>query len=135
MEPDIANLPTSPELPLGPTSPSPAGDLQSVGGPAPLTFSPDQIQALIGAPPQPGQEYTVTFRAGEIGPDGGVQVEVVQSPMEEAAEGPSSNPAEESVESDPPEVTEALGYDRAALMGERKKKSFPAGSGKDLEED
>jgi hypothetical protein len=135
MEPDIANLPISPGVPAGPQAPAGMGELQPEGGPAPLTFSPDQIQALIGSPPQPGQEYTVTFRAGEIGPDGGVQVEVVQSPMEEAAEGPSSNPAEESVESDPPEVTEALGYDRSALMKERKKTSFPSGSGKDLEDD
>jgi hypothetical protein len=135
MESDIAKLPTSPEVLPETQNPGGEGELQSAGVPAPLTFSPDQIQALIGAPPTPGQEYTVTFRAGEIGPDGGVQVEVVQSPMEETAEGATSNPAEEAVEADPPEVTEALGYDRAALMGERKKKSFPAGSGKDLEND
>lgn len=110
-------------------------------GPGPLSFTPDQEIALFGGPAEPGQEYTVTVRAGEPGPDGALSFEVVadapagapgaENPMEgHEPESPAADIAEDSED-----VTKALGYDRNALQRDRSKRGIPKLSAKDLEED
>lgn len=101
---------------------------------APLTFSDDQQVALFGGPAEPGQEYTITIRAGEPGEDGALPFEVVQeqAPSGEAPEGEGEEPVEEE---DSPELTQALGYDRGALMRDRRKMQAPDISAKSLKED
>lgn len=120
-----------------------------------VVFSPDQIQALIGTEAQPGEEITLTLRAGDL-TDGGQSFEVVPSePAVESELAPQTdNPAEESVE--PPQTTpeessegespaapaaptdplsKALGYDRPGLLKAQGKKQAPKLTAKDLQED
>lgn len=117
-----------------------------------VVFTPDQIQALIGAETQPGEEITLTLRAGDL-TDGGQSFEVVPSePAVESELAPpqTDNPVEESVE--PPQtasvesaegevqpladpLSKALGYDRPGLLKAQGKKQAPKLSAKDLEED
>lgn len=110
-------------------------------GPGPLTFTPEQEIALFGGPAEPGQEYTVTVRAGDPGPDGQISFEVVAEAPAGApgAEKPMDDHEPESPEDDLAEdsedVTKALGYDRNALQRDRSKRGIPKLSAKDLEED
>lgn len=114
--------------------------------PSSVTFSPDQVQSLVGGACEPGKEYTLTLRAGDMGEDGSQSFEVIPSDPAVAGElgEPTGEEVEETVEPPEPEhggampenpLHKALGYDREALLKARGTKSVPKLSAKDLSED
>jgi hypothetical protein len=87
-----------------------------------IDLTPEQREVLFGHTEcEPGQEYTVTLRTGDMGDSGSQSFEVVSEEPED----------EEDVEAATDESA-VLGYDRSKLMG---KKEAPKISARDLEYD
>ena len=95
-----------------------------------LELSPEQRSALFGdAPTASGDSFSVVLKAGDVLENGGAQTfEVVST--RNTADGPTGD--EEDAEGEMAPETEgtssddekkALGYDRGALTGSRKKQS------------
>ena len=123
--------PESPEVPEGPLSPAPEAE-----APSGLSLTPEQVSAMFGGPVEPGASMTVTLVAGDVGPGGSVSFDVVSDDSsEDAAEGESDDMGMPPITEDDPEVTKALGYDRSAVEGARRKRATMPINPKDLEED
>lgn len=110
-----------------------------------IDLTEEQRDALFGGPCSPGDTYTITLKAGDLG-DSGVQTFDVVSKGEDS-EGPVNDPEEQSREAAngvlPPDTgdddedeaeTKALGYNRQKALSGRRKTS-PKISAKDLEYD
>ena len=95
-----------------------------------VDLTPEQRSALFGdAPTSSGDSFSVVLKAGDVLENGGAQTfEVVSSRNtadsttedEEVAEGEMAPDADETSSDD---EKKALGYDRGALTGRRKKQS------------
>ena len=87
-----------------------------------VDLTPEQREALFGdQPPASGDTVTVTLKAGDVLENGGAQTfEVVPNAAPEGEPDGDEAPADESSSDD---EKKALGYDRGALTGRRKKQS------------
>jgi hypothetical protein len=103
--------------PVADAPPAELGLGEDTGVSAPLSFTPDQVATLLGGPAEPGQEYTVTIRAGDVGEDGSVSFDVVSAPGGEGGLPPTEGdlPTEEEIPPPGGEVPEGDELGEGAL--------------------